>query len=147
MHDLPRLVAATPVNQRVKLQILRDGKTRDLDITIEKLAEGDTGGQLSASNSDRDKFGLALEEIDNASAREYGLDTSKGILVTAVRPASPADEAGLQRGDIILEVNGRQTEDLQAFHAATEQTAKAEVLRLLIKRQDSQLYVALKIAG
>lgn len=147
MHDLPRLVAATPVNQKVNVQILRDGKTRDVEITVEKLAEGDAGAQFGVDHGDQDMYGLALEEIDNATARKYGLDVNSGILVTAVRPASPADEAGLQRGDVILEVNGRQTEDLQAFHAATEQAAKAGVLRLLIKRQDSQLYVALKIAG
>jgi serine protease Do len=147
MHDLPRLVAATPVNQRAKLQILRDGKTSNFDITIAKMAGTDTKSQLSASNNDRDRFGLALEEIDNATARKYGIDMTKGILVTAVKPASAADQAGLQPGDIILEVNGRQTENLQAFHAATEQAAKATVMRLLIKRQDSMLYTAMRIAG
>jgi len=147
MHDLPRLVAQMPVNQKAKLQILRDGKTSNIGITIAKMAETDAEGQISASNNALDRFGLALEEVDSATARKYGIDMTSGILITDVKPASPADQAGLHSGDIILEVNGRQTEDLQAFHDVTEQAAEAEVLRLLIKRQDSQLYVALKISG
>lgn len=145
MRDLPRLVAATPVDERVKLKVLRDGKPITLNITIGKLSEKDTGSQLSFGNSNSDKLGLALEEIDSVTAQKYGLDTTEGILVTAVKPASTADAAGIHPGDFILEVNGRQTKDLQAFHAATEKLPQAGVLRLLIKRQDSLMFVALKI--
>ncbi len=145
MRDLPRLVAAAPVNETAKLQILRDGKTREVKITIGKLAETENESQVAAVSGNYDKLGLALEELDSATAQKLGLDTTAGVLVTAIKPASPAEEAGLHPGDVILEVNGKSTANLPAFRAATEQVSKAAILRLLIKRQDNELYVALKI--
>jgi serine protease Do len=144
MHDLPRLVAATPVNETAMLQILRDGKSREVKITVGKLAETESGGQFAAGSGGHDKLGLALEEIDSATAQRLGLEVATGVLVTAIKPSSPADKAGLHPGDVILEVNGKQMANLQAFRTATEQVSKAAILRLLIKRQDSELYVALK---
>jgi serine protease Do len=145
MRDLPRLVAATPVNEMVMLQILRDGKTREVKIKIGKLAETATGSQFTAGSSDHDKLGLVIEEIDSTTAKQLGLEANTGVLVTAVKPSSPADEAGMRPGDVVLEVNGKPTDNLSAFHAVTAQTSKAEILRLLIRRQDSELYVALKV--
>ena len=148
MRDLPRLVAATPVNETVTLQILRDGKTRDVRLTIGKLADENTDKLNKANGGDYDwgKFGMVLEGINSETAQKYGIeDTTKGVLVVAVNQGSPAAEAGLHRGDIILEVNGRQTDDLQTFHAEAEKSSKAAILRLLVKRQDNMLFVALKI--
>jgi serine protease Do len=147
MHDLPRLVAATPVDERVKVQILRDGKTRDVKIKIGKLAENSSGTQYATGETEHDRLGLSLQELDKATAQQLGLDASaSGVLVTSVKPDSPAGDAGLQPGDIIMEVNGRQTQDLQAFLKATADTPKSGLFRLLIKRQDNLLFVALKIS-
>jgi len=147
MHDLPRLVAATPIDKQVKMQVLRDGKTRDVKIKIGKLAENSSGIQATSGAPEHDKLGLSLQDLDNATAQQLGLDsTTVGVLVTAVNPDSPAGDAGLQPGDIIMEVNGRQTQDLQAFHKATADTPKSGLFRLLIKRQDNLLFVALKIS-
>jgi serine protease Do len=145
MRDLPRLVAATPVDEKVKMEILRDGKAREVKVTVGMLAEKENGEMMTSGENEQDKFGLALEEITAATAEQYGLDSTSGVLITAVQPASPADDAGLQPGDIILEVNGKQTDDLQSFHAATAKTPQTGVLRLLIKRQDSLLFVAMKM--
>jgi serine protease Do len=144
VRDLPLLVAATPVDKMVKLQILRDGKERTVKLTIGKMAEEASASQLGAGSSERDKLGLALEEIDGATARKYGLEASHGVLVTAVEPASPAEQAGLQAGDLILEVNGKQVDNLPAFRDATAQPSPSGYLRLLVKRQENLLYIALK---
>ena len=146
MRDLPRLVAATPVNENVKMQILREGKTREIRLAIGKMAEDGSGNlKQTAEGSSWDKFGMVLKEIDGGTAQQLGLEPGMGLLVTGVNQDGPAAEAGLLRGDIIVEANGKQTNDLHTFQAAAEQASKAGVLRLLIKRQDSLLYVALKM--
>ncbi|MGW8312809.1 MAG: DegQ family serine endoprotease [Desulfuromonadales bacterium] len=147
MHDLPRLVAATPVDKLVKLQVLRDGKTRDVKIKIGKLAEDSSGTPSTAGESEHDRLGLSLQNLDNATAQQLGIDANTaGVLVTAVKPDSPAGDAGVQPGDLIMEVNGRQTEDLQAFQKATADTPKSGLFRLLVKRQDNLLFIALKLS-
>jgi serine protease Do len=146
MRDLPRLVAATPVNENVKMQILRDGKTREIRLAIGKMADdGSESVTQTAQGSSWDKFGMALKEIDGGMAQQYGFEPGVGLLVTDVNQDGPAADAGVHSGDIILEANGKQTNDLHSFQAATSEASKAGVLRLLIKRQDNLLYVALKI--
>ena len=146
MRDLPRLVAATPVNQTVKMQILRDGKTRDIRLVVGKMAdEGPAKVEKTAEGSTWEKFGLVLREIDGGTAQQYGLEPGVGLVITDVNQDGPAADAGLHSGDIVLEANGKPTNDLNSFQAATEGAAKAGVLRLLIKRQDNLLYVALKL--
>jgi serine protease Do len=146
MRDLPRLVAATPVNENVKMQILRDGKTREIRLAIGKMAEDESGDVKQAvEGSSWDKFGMVLKEIDGGTAQQFGLEPGTGLLITEVNQDGPAAEAGLLRGDIIVEANGKQTNDLPSFQAAAEKAAKTGVLRLLIKRQDNLLYVALKM--
>ena len=77
-------------------------------------------------------------------ADRYGLQDTEGVLVTGIEPASSAAESDLRRGDVILEVNGKNTENIDAFRAAVAKVKKDEVLRLLIKRGDSILYTTLK---
>lgn len=144
MRDLPRLVAETAVDEKVSLQILRDGKLKEIKVTIARLADQGDSGQFVAGG-DKDKIGLTLSEIDRETARKYRLDTTSGLLITEVEPGSPSAEVGLQPGDIILEANGRQTETLRDFNVATEKTPPTGILRLLIRRDDNLLFVAMRI--
>jgi len=72
-------------------------------------------------------------------------EVEQGVLLTDVAEGSAGQAAGLRAGDIILEANGKQTDNVQSFRAATGKTPQSAVLRLLIKRQDSLLFVAMKM--
>ncbi len=140
-HDLPTMVAATPVGEKVKLTLVRDGKKKKITVKIGELPSDETLAQKSGSTDD-DKWGLMLKDLDPTTAHRLGVD-DKGVLVANVQPGSPADQAGLRRGDVIVEINQKKVDTIKE---AKKQIHKAEddALLLLIKRGQGSFYAALK---
>ena len=79
-------------------------------------------------------LGLAVTDIDPTTASVLDLSSSRGVLVTGVVPRSPAETAGLKRGDVIIAFNGRSVDDLDAFRALVPDVEPADVVRLLFIR-------------
>ena len=142
INDLPRLVAATPAGKEVRLSIFRNGKTIEVTATVGKLQEEREETETAGASSDR--LGLNVADVTPEVAQRYGLQAGKGALITGVDPAGPAAASNLHPGDLILEVNGRETRSATAFRAEVEKTKPGEVLRLLIQRGDALLYTTVK---
>jgi serine protease Do len=86
-----------------------------------------------------------VADVTPEVAQRYGLQAGKGALITGVDPAGPAAASNLHPGDLILEVNGRETRSAAAFRAEVDKTKPGEVLRLLIQRGDALLYTTVKV--
>ena len=142
--DLPRLVAATPVNKTVELGILRDGKEKTLKVKIAKLEDGQGAMVAGEEGGEPGQLGLSLSNISPELAARLGLQGTDGVLINAIDPSSSAAASQLRRGDVILEVNGKATPNVAAFTSAVGKVKKGEVLRLLVKRGESVLYTTLK---
>jgi len=142
INDLPRLVAATPAGKEVRLSVFRNGKTIEVTATVGKLQEEREETETAGASSDR--LGLNVADVTPEVAQRYGLQAGKGALITGVDPAGPAAASNLHPGDLILEVNGRETRSATAFRAEVEKTKPGEVLRLLIQRGDALLYTTVK---
>jgi serine protease Do len=142
INDLPRLVAATPAGKEVRLSVFRNGKTHEFTATIGKLQEDEKETERAGASSDR--LGLNVADVTPEVAQRFGLQAGKGALITGVDPAGPAAASNLHPGDLILEVNGRETRSATAFRAEVEKTKPGEVLRLLIQRGDALLYTTVK---
>lgn len=142
--DLPRLVAATPVNKTVTLGIVRDGKEKSLKVKIAKLEDGSGVETGTTESGEPGQLGLSLSNISPELAARFGLDGTDGVLINAIDPNSSAAAGQLRHGDVILEVNGRATPNVAAFKSAVGKVKKGEVLRLLVKRGQSVLYTTLK---
>jgi serine protease Do len=143
INDLPRLVAATPAGKEVRLSVFRSGKTHELTAVIGKLQEDEKETETAGDSSDR--LGLNVADVTPEVTQRYGLQAGKGALITGVDPAGPAAAANLQPGDLILEVNGRETRSAATFRAEAEKARPGEVLRLLIQRGDALLYTTVKV--
>ena len=100
--SLPSLVAMAPIGKEVPVEVLRAGKQKTLDVKIAKLEEGDVA---QAAVPSQGKWGLALRELTPAEREQSGLAEGEGVLVVGVDADSPAAEAGLRAGDIVLEAN------------------------------------------
>jgi len=138
-NDLPRMVAATPPGSKVELKVLRKGKERTMRIVLGELpAEEATE---AGPGETKDELGLELQEITPDLARTHQLPAESGLIVTGVAPGGAAAEAGLQRGDIIREVNHELVRTLAAFREEVSRTGKGETMLLLVKRQEGSLYI------
>jgi serine protease Do len=67
-----------------------------------------------------------------------------GIVVNQVEPGSVADEAGVQRGDLIREVNGQNIRNVEDYRSALTKVKKGEVIRLLVRRGERNLYLTIR---
>jgi serine protease Do len=100
---LPAMVAASPVGKTVTVELLRKGTTKDVDVTIAKLE--DHTAEADDSTPHQGKWGLALREVRPEDRERLGLKKGEGVAVADVQPDSPAADAGVQPGDVILQVN------------------------------------------
>jgi serine protease Do len=144
-NELPRYVAATPIDKKVKLLIFREGKKQDVSLVVGKLKDGSTDSP-SGSNSDSEKIGITVEEIKKEMADRLGIRDAKGLVITGVKPGSAAEDAGVSPGAIVIEINGHRPETLPAFRAVVTKLKKDDVVRLLLKRPDGSVhYAAFKV--
>ncbi|HYB74131.1 MAG TPA: DegQ family serine endoprotease [Candidatus Sulfotelmatobacter sp.] len=143
-HDLPRLVAETPVGKNVTVKALREGKEITVRATLAVLDEERLASRGSGGAPSRAKLGMALQDITPEMAQTLGLKDPRGVVVTQIEPGSPADAAGLQVGDVILEVNRTKVQNLRETQQALEKTGPDRGTLLLVKRGDSQIFIAIK---
>jgi serine protease Do len=130
---LPGLVAATPVGKTVPIEVVRDGKTTTVNVAIGK--RDDPTATLSPKEG-KSEWGLALQDIRPEERRQMGLTGSEGVLVTSVVPGSPAAAAGVQAGDVILQVNRHPVSSVQGVRNEAAKAKGDKPLLLLLRRAD-----------
>ncbi len=140
--DLPKVVAATPVGKTVKVVIYRKAKRQVLTAVVGQSKEA-TAAAKPGSAPESAGIGVSVRELTPDLARQLGLRDEKGVVVSEVKPGTPAEDAGLVRGDLVLEFNGQPVENLEAFAKLASKVKKGEVIRLLLRRPDGSFgYVA-----
>jgi serine protease Do len=142
-HELPALVAQTPINQKVPVEIVRNGKHMTLEVTIGERKEA----QVASAKADESggNWGIQVGDITPEIAQQFHLDSNKGVVIRRVSPDSPASDAGLQPGDVVLEVNHDKIGAVADFVAkAKEAKANRKSALLLVQRQGSTLYTVIK---
>lgn len=144
MHDLPRLVAATAPGTKATLKLLREGKEKVITTTVVEMKE-ERQAKSAGREAKEGLLGLAVQDLDPSLAQRLGLSGAKGVVVTRVASGSAAAEAGLQPGDLIVEVNGQAVTGANEFQRLLAGLKKGSYARVLIKRQGQSLYVSLEI--
>jgi serine protease Do len=141
-HDLPAIVAKTPVGETATVTLRRDGKTQKVPVTVGKLPSERVTSEES-SHAGQSQWGLQLQDVTPQMARQYGLADESGVMVVGVQPGSPADRAGLQRGDLIREVDRQPVQSMQDVRNAIAKADTQDSLVLLVKRGQGSLFVAM----
>jgi len=143
-RELSRLAAATPVGEKVKVVLIRDGKKKTYTV---KLGEFPEEGSEAKSGETLEKFGLSLQVLTPELAQSLGYDKdTKGILVSGVEPGSAADEAGIRQGDVIIEINRQRVATMEETLAAIDREDKDRSTLFLVKRGRSTLYLVVNPA-
>jgi serine protease Do len=151
MRDLPKLVAATAAGDSIKLEVLRDNKSKTLSAKIEPLEDEP---EVVADNSDessdeKPKLGLALAELTQENRNQYRIDeNTQGVLVVDIQPGGPAAKKGLRPGDVIVKVGSEFVERPEDVIDQVEKADKEsrESVLLLIERGGNSQFVAVGLA-
>ncbi|HEV8309849.1 MAG TPA: DegQ family serine endoprotease, partial [Methylomirabilota bacterium] len=104
-RELSAGVANTEVGRTVELAVVRDGAERRLRVTIGNLADSRQARTPATESRVAGRLGLELQDLTPELARRLGIPDPKGVVVTDVRPNSPAAEAGIKEGDVIREID------------------------------------------
>jgi len=127
---------------KITMGVIRDGKPETLDLTVGQFH----GNSEVASNDSQDgpqsgKLGLAVGNLTPESRQQFNVpDQVHGVVVENVRPASPADDAGIQPGDVILEVDRKPADSASQFASEVHQTKDGKDLLLLVWSKGNSSY-------
>ena len=143
-HMLSQMAAATAPDTKVPIEILRDGQTKTISLTVGTMPEGAQQAMPSGEQKEESVWGITVQELTPPLARQLELEPgTTGVVVSAVKPGSPADAAGLHPGDLITEVNRKPVKNLTEYQQALRQIPKGENLLLLVQRGGGAFYVVL----
>ncbi len=141
-HDLPSLVADAAPGQKVTLKLQRDKLERAVTVRVSELP--DEREVLTQADGKEPEIGLRVQKVTPELSRRQGLSTTKGVIVSEVQQGSPADQAGVEVGDIIREVNQRPVNSVKDFEQSVRQSKRGDRLLLLVQRGENTVFFALK---
>ena len=143
MSDLPLIVAQTEIGKKAKVAIVRNGKDITKEVRIGELKEDKE--YAFAGEEGRKDVGMEVSELTRELARRYGISETRGVLVTYVEAESPAGEAGIREGDVILEVNRGPVDTVDEYYGAMREAKKGEKILLWVKRGKNSQFVVLTL--
>jgi serine protease Do len=132
-NQLRNAVAATTPGTRVNVEVLRDGRTQSLQATVGELQGGKvrSGGPSLERNESTGKFGMTVENDE------------EGLVITDLDPSGIAAESGLQPGDVIQKVDGKQVRSVESLKSALDRKDGKPSL-LIVNRKGTTLFLTLR---
>ncbi|PIE31691.1 serine protease Do, partial [candidate division KSB3 bacterium] len=112
------IIAEFTADDVLDFSIIRNGEPRTIDVRAEEFSLEQA---LKMAQKD---FGFIVEDIQEQSIYTYRLQTTKGVLITKVRPKSPAAQVGIEPGDVIRQVEAAEIDDMPSFQEAMRKIAK-----------------------
>jgi serine protease Do len=126
----------------VAVRVVRDGREETLSLVIDRMKDGEDEESAAGETG---RLGLAVRQLTKELAASLRLKETAGVVITEVKPESPAMQAGLQRGDIVREVNGRKVATVDDYDKALAAVRKDKTVRLLIRHGDGSRFVVIKM--
>jgi len=149
--DLPPLVGAQPPGTRATLGVFHDGKTREVPVTLGRLDEGvaNAGSEepgRGPSTAARNPLGLVGQALDNDDRRQLGLKANEGVGIASVEGLA-ARRAGLQPGDVVLQVGRTRVGNPAELDRALAGVQSGQTVMLLVRRGNASQFVAVTPRG
>lgn len=139
--DLPVVVARTKPGTEATLSVWRKGAERKINITVGELEPEKSMVAASNGEAPAGKLGIGVQNL-TAQQRDQ-LDVKGGVVVGSVQ--GPAARAGIQRGDVVIAVNGEEIESASQFNGLVDKAQPGKPLALLIQRGENRIYVPVNV--
>ena len=146
--DLPPLVGSTSAGDKIPVELLRDGKRKDVTITIGELPNDEQVASTKPRQQKdhapfNDRLKLAVRELTPQERKEFGV-AGPGVMVSRLKPG-PAFDAGLQEGDIVLQIDFKEIANGADFERVVAALKPGSSVPMLVQRQGNPLFMALKV--
>jgi serine protease Do len=142
------LVAEGDPGKAMILGLVRDGTRIERKVTLAERPR-ERGGQApqeeKSGKESQQKLGLSVQDLTPDIARQLGYQSETGAVVAEVVPGSPADDAGLEPGDLVREVNRVPVRTARDFERLVRGLRSGDAVALLVKRGEGTAFLALKM--
>jgi serine protease Do len=139
-RELTAKAATLPVGETTKITVLRDGKEKTLDVKVAKrpLTVADAGKPPVEKEGE---FGLQVTDLTPELAQRLKTNRAAGVVVVGVRPDSKASKAGVEQGDLILEVNRQSVSSTGELKQLLAKYKGDDAISLLVQRGNAGMMV------
>ena len=141
-RDLPFVVASTPIGKTVAVEVMRDSKRMSLQVKTEELKEE---AEEAPAGEARPFLGMEVQEITPEMAKNYNLSQTSGVIIVQVESGSPAEDAGLTAGDIIVEIDKKPVKDVKTLNSLLAGVKEGQTILFLIDRGGTTIFVTLNV--
>lgn len=143
--NLPPLVGMTKLDKSAKVKLIRNGKQMVLGVKIGELPE-EIDGEMQEQDEGgvfNKRLGISLSKPDRKLLKKEGLE--HGLLVENVERDSPAQDAGMMKGDLIVMLAGKKVKEIDQLGDLVDALAAGKSVPVYIHRRGSPLFLPLKI--
>ncbi|KRG72206.1 peptidase S1 [Stenotrophomonas terrae] len=149
--ELPPMIGAMAPGSKVRMSILRDGKPREITVTLNELEEDAARPGSAAAGADEGKpqvganalLGLEVADLTAAERRQLGLDAGEGVRITGVNSQS-GREARLAPGMVVLQVGRVPVGSVAALNRELAGYKKGDVVMLLVRAGANSAFVPIR---
>ena len=142
VNELVKEIQKKKVGQKVKLNIIRDGKGMIIEVTTTSMPDKP---ELPKEKEAEEKLGARVQELTPQLALKYRISgVKRGVVVVGIEEGSLADEIGLQEGDVILEINRKKIETIKDFEKALKDANIEKGILFHLHRKGSSFYLTYK---
>jgi len=145
-HDLPIRVARHTPGDKVKIGLIRNGKRKTITVKVESMLDEESAQHGHAfKDSNKARLGLVVETLTPELAMRLQTRVKKGAVVKQIQRGMPAAHAGIQRGDVIYRVNGKNVSGVRSFSSLAKSFNDGDVLRVMLDRHGDQVFALVKL--
>jgi serine protease Do len=143
-NELRNRVAEAGPGAESTVTVLRDGRERSVQVKLDEAPSGRTARLENGGPGDRTALGVSVQPLTPELASRAGIpEDVKGLLVRDVDPSGRAADAGVQEGDVIVEVNRQPVQSVDDLREALTKNTDRPVL-LLVNRDGQNLFLTVR---
>ncbi|MAQ74636.1 MAG: protease, partial [Candidatus Marinimicrobia bacterium] len=145
VDHLRNTVSSSKPNRSYDLVVIRDGRKKRLKVKLEEMP-GDDVVVSSTRPNKTNELGIEVSELTRSNRRKFGISNNEdGVVVTNVQPGSPAENTGIQIGDIITRVGTKKCRTSREFQKLLKETKRKNMVMLHLKRDGAARYLTLEL--
>lgn len=133
-RELSRAIADIRPGEKAEIKLVRDGKTRTLEVTLAKREAEKLATRGQPGKTTEPALGMDVANLTPEIAKQYNLEDTRGVIVTNIEPESKAYQAGFKQGDVIKEINHQQVESVADFEKIVGAAKKGDTLYFYVLR-------------
>ncbi len=137
-------VASTAPGTKIRLGVNRGGEEKNLSLVLGTFPSEDEPVVASRNNGE-EKLGMEVGNVTRELQERFDLEQPDGVVVTSVRRGSAAAQNNVRPGDLILEANRIEVSSVRDYRTAVRDIESGDVVLLLVERNNSTRFVAIRI--